>query len=63
MSAIEFREVSKRYGERLIVSGLSFGIEKGERVTIHGPSGCGKTTVLRLMAGFLAPDEGSIQIG
>jgi iron(III) transport system ATP-binding protein len=63
MSAIEFQEVSKRYGDRTVVSHLSFQIEKGERITIHGPSGCGKTTVLRLMAGFLAPDEGTIQIG
>lgn len=63
MSAIEFQEVSKRYGDRTIVSHLSFQIEKGERITIHGPSGCGKTTVLRLLAGFLAPDEGAIRIG
>jgi ABC-type Fe3+/spermidine/putrescine transport system ATPase subunit len=63
MSAIEFKEVSKRYGDHTVVSHLSFQIEKGARVTIHGPSGCGKTTVLRLMAGFLAPDEGVIQIG
>src|SRR5947207_11426055 len=63
MSAIEFRDVSKKYGERMVVSGLSFEIEKAERVTIHGPSGCGKTTVLRLMAGFLAPDGGSVRIG
>jgi len=63
MSAIEFRDVSKNYGDRRVVSSLSFEIERGERVTIHGPSGCGKTTVLRLMAGFLAPDAGSIRIG
>ena len=63
MSAIEFQEVSKRYGDRTVLSGLSFQIEKGERITIHGPSGCGKTTVLRLLAGFLAPDEGMIKIG
>ena len=63
MSAIEFQEVSKTYGNRAIVSHLSFKIDKGERITIHGPSGCGKTTVLRLLAGFLAPDEGAIGIG
>ncbi len=63
MSTIEFQEVSKRYGDRTVLSRLSFQIEKGERITIHGPSGCGKTTVLRLLAGFLAPDEGTIKIG
>ena len=62
MSAIEFQEVSKRYGDRTVISHLSFQIETGERITIHGPSGCGKTTVLRLLAGFIAPDEGTIQI-
>jgi iron(III) transport system ATP-binding protein len=62
MSAIELQKVSKRYGDRSAVSHLSFQIEKGERVTIHGPSGSGKTTVLRLIAGFLAPDEGVVLI-
>jgi ABC-type Fe3+/spermidine/putrescine transport system ATPase subunit len=62
MSAIEFEEVSKKYGERPVLSRLSFQIESGERITIHGPSGCGKTTVLRLIAGFLVPDEGTIRI-
>src|SRR5215510_416651 len=63
MSAIEFRELSKGYGDRKVVSLISFQIEQGERVTIHGPSGSGKTTVLRLIAGFIAPDQGSIRIG
>jgi iron(III) transport system ATP-binding protein len=63
MTAIEFQAVSKKYGDRTVVSHLSFRIEKGERVTIHGPSGSGKTTVLRILAGFLAPDEGAVLIG
>jgi len=62
MSALEFQEVSKKYDGRMALSRLSFQIERGERIVIHGPSGCGKTTVLRLLAGFLAPDEGSIRI-
>src|SRR6266705_6019896 len=62
MSAIKFQDVSKKYDDQVVLSRLSFQIEKGERVTIHGPSGCGKTTVLRLLAGFLAPDEGYIRI-
>ena len=63
MSAIEFQGVSKRYGDRAAVDGLSFRIEEGERVVVHGPSGCGKTTVLRLVAGFLAPDVGKVLVG
>jgi iron(III) transport system ATP-binding protein len=63
MSAIEFQGVSKRYGDRAPVDGLSFRIDEGERVVVHGPSGCGKTTVLRLVAGFLVPDAGRVLVG
>jgi iron(III) transport system ATP-binding protein len=63
LSAIEFQHVSKGYGGRTVLSHLSFQIDQGERVAIHGPSGCGKTTMLRLLAGFLAPDAGVIRIG
>ncbi len=63
MSAIEFQGVSKRYGDRAVVDGLSLRIHEGERVVLHGPSGCGKTTVLRLVAGFLTPDVGRVMVG
>lgn len=63
MSAIEFQDVSKCYGRRPAVDGLSFRIDEGERVVLHGPSGCGKTTVLRLVAGFLPPDTGKVLVG
>ena len=62
MSAIEFQCVSKRYGDRSAVHQLSFRIDAGERVVVQGPSGCGKTTVLRLLAGFLRPDEGTVLV-
>jgi iron(III) transport system ATP-binding protein len=62
VSALEFQDVSKRYGSRTVLSRLSFQIESGERITIFGPSGCGKTTVLRLLAGFVTPDEGVVRI-
>jgi ABC-type Fe3+/spermidine/putrescine transport system ATPase subunit len=62
MRAIEFDGVSKRYGERSVLSNLSFQFDQGERIVIFGPSGCGKTTVLRLLAGFVAPDSGAIRI-
>jgi len=63
MSALEFQNVSKRYGDRVALDNLCFRIDSGERVVIHGPSGCGKTTVLRLLAGFLAPDLGKVLVG
>nr|MDQ3960519.1 ATP-binding cassette domain-containing protein [Pseudomonadota bacterium] len=62
MSAIEFRGVSKRYGERLVLRNFSLRVGPAERVVLLGPSGCGKTTVLRLLAGFIAPDKGEITI-
>ncbi len=55
-----FDAVTRRFGERTAVDGFSLTIGPGERVVIFGPSGCGKTTVLRLLAGLLAPDSGRI---
>lgn len=46
-----------------MVRDLTFQIGTGERLVVHGPSGCGKTTVLRMLAGFAAPDRGTILIG
>jgi len=54
--------VSKRLGGRSAVSAFSLEIAAAERVAILGPSGCGKTTILRLIAGLLAPDEGVIEL-
>ena len=44
------------------VQGIDFSIEEGEFVCILGPSGCGKSTLLNLLAGFLAPSDGSIEV-
>jgi len=63
MTVIAFESVSKSYGGRLAVQDFSLSIDMGERIVILGPSGCGKTTVLRLLAGFVAPDTGTIRIG
>jgi iron(III) transport system ATP-binding protein len=56
-------EVTKRFGKLEAVSAASFSIEAGEFFTLLGPSGCGKTTLLRLIAGFYAPDRGEIRFG
>ena len=61
-TAIEFRNVVKRYGSALAVDRISFAIGKGELVTFLGPSGCGKTTSLRLIAGLELPSEGEVRI-
>ncbi|NOZ13189.1 MAG: ABC transporter ATP-binding protein [Acidobacteria bacterium] len=65
MKIIELNRVSKSYGSNTakVLSDISMEINRGERIVILGPSGCGKTTILRLIAGFIAPDSGSISIG
>ena len=60
---LEAREVSKRFGGYTAVDALSFSVARGSFFSILGPSGCGKTTLLRMIAGFIAPDSGGITIG
>jgi putative spermidine/putrescine transport system ATP-binding protein len=59
-AAIEFRAVSRVYGEVRAVDDVSFVIEPGEFFAMLGPSGSGKTSCLRLVAGFDAPDRGAV---
>jgi spermidine/putrescine transport system ATP-binding protein len=60
---IEFRGVTKRFGDLTAVNAVSLQVRKGEFLSLLGPSGCGKTTSLRMIAGFEQPDEGEILIG
>lgn len=62
MGLIAFESVSKSYNTRSVIEDFYLEIGKKERLVILGPSGCGKTTVLRLLAGFIAPDAGRIVI-
>ena len=59
---IEVTNVAKRYGTSLAVSDVSFGVEQGHVLSLLGPSGCGKTTVMRMIAGFLAPSSGTARV-
>lgn len=52
--------LSKTLGGRTVIDDLDLTVQSGELVSLLGPSGCGKTTTLRMIAGFLAPDAGSI---
>jgi len=54
--AVEFRRVSKSFGDARAVDAVSFAVRPGEFFSLLGPSGCGKTTTLRLLAGFETPD-------
>jgi spermidine/putrescine transport system ATP-binding protein len=60
---VEFRTVTKRFGDLTAVDAVSLQVHKGEFLSLLGPSGCGKTTSLRMIAGFEQPDEGEILIG
>jgi spermidine/putrescine transport system ATP-binding protein len=55
--------VVKHFGSHVAVDSLSFNVDHGSFFSILGPSGCGKTTLLRMIAGFIAPDGGDISIG
>ena len=59
---IEFKNITKSFGEKCILNDISFYVKKGEFLTLLGPSGCGKTTLLRLLAGFGNTDSGEILI-
>jgi spermidine/putrescine transport system ATP-binding protein len=63
MALLEIKNVTRRFGDFTAVDDVSLGIEAGEFFTLLGPSGCGKTTLLRMVAGFLAPDAGRILLG
>ncbi|MEJ2415379.1 MAG: energy-dependent translational throttle protein EttA [Exilibacterium sp.] len=60
---IELKDVSKGYGDRLLIDGLSISIPKGAIVGIVGGNGAGKSTLFRMIAGTEQPDSGSIDIG
>ena len=62
-AGIEIADLVVHYGDVPAVNGVSFTVSQGEHVTLLGPSGCGKTTVLRLIAGLLAPEQGRVAFG
>ena len=57
---IEFRNVTKRFGDFTAVDDLSLGIYEREFFALLGPSGCGKTTLMRMVAGFEEPTAGNV---
>jgi iron(III) transport system ATP-binding protein len=61
MTSIQLERVSRRFGNLVAVDGVSLDFADGSFTALLGPSGCGKTTLLRLIAGFEAPDEGVIR--
>jgi ABC-type Fe3+/spermidine/putrescine transport system ATPase subunit len=60
--SVAIENVTKRFGLVTAVDGVSLSIGRGELFALLGPSGCGKTTLLRMIAGFETPDEGTLRI-
>ncbi len=63
MAAVELNDIRKSYGPLVVADGIDLAIAHEELVCLLGPSGCGKTTTLRLIAGFMSPDAGTITVG
>jgi sulfate-transporting ATPase len=61
--AIEFKNVSKAFGDRLLIDNLSFKVPPGAIVGIIGPNGAGKSTLFRMIAGRDTPDSGEVELG
>src|SRR4051812_15721515 len=61
--SVALQDVSKSFGATPAVRGVSLEVRPGELVTLLGPSGCGKTTLLRMIAGFVVPDQGQVLLG
>jgi putrescine transport system ATP-binding protein len=59
---IRFENVTKQFGDAVAVDHLSLNVFEGEFFCLLGPSGCGKTTLMRMLAGFETPSEGSIAL-
>jgi iron(III) transport system ATP-binding protein len=60
MAFIEISGIAKQFGTFQALKGVSLSVAEREFVTFLGPSGCGKTTMLRTLAGFFTPDQGTI---
>ncbi len=62
MSKLVLKNVSRLFGEVPAVEDFSLSLHEGEFVSLLGPSGCGKTTTLRMIAGFMPPSSGTIEL-
>ena len=60
---LRFKGISKCFGTTRAVNNVNLSIKRGEIFSLLGPSGCGKTTLLRMLAGFETPTQGSIILG
>ena len=59
---IDLKHISKSFGDTKVLDDINLYVRKGEFLTFLGPSGCGKTTLLRIIAGFVNPDSGTVEL-
>jgi putative spermidine/putrescine transport system ATP-binding protein len=62
MEELALKKIIKSFGNSTVIKGIDLSVKKGELVSLLGPSGCGKSTTLRIISGFLPPDEGQVLI-
>ena len=62
-TTVELQHICKSYGERTLIDDFSYIFLKGDRVGFIGPNGCGKSTLMKMIAGLIPPDSGTITIG
>lgn len=60
---IELHHIYKSYGDKKIIEDFDYIVLKNQRLGIIGPNGCGKSTLIKMIAGFIQPDAGTIEIG
>ena len=62
-TAARMHHISKRYGEKVLIDDFDYIVLKNQRLGIIGPNGCGKSTLIKIIAGLIEPDSGSVEIG
>lgn len=62
-TTVELDNICKAYGERTLIKDFSYHFVKGDRVGFIGPNGCGKSTLMKMIAGMILPDSGTVSVG
>jgi len=60
---LEAKNISKSFGDRVVVKDFSIRVQRGDRIGLVGPNGAGKTTLLKMLTGVLEPDSGTVRLG